>query len=155
MSDIFRGFTDPFDQAEVCLVSASTAVLANGTTIFTVANGPINILQLISYCMTACDGTAATLQWSADGTVGAATTFTGASASLASLIAGAAIVCDFTALSTAPAICTAGVGLSANAARGIIVPAGIITTVVGSGPTTGTFKHFLRYQPMGTGIIVT
>ena len=27
-------------------------------------------------------------------------------------------------------------------------PAGIITTVVGVGSTTGTWRHFLRYRPL-------
>jgi hypothetical protein len=51
---------------------------------------------------------------------------------------------------------TAGVGLGPVLARGVIVPAGIITTTIGSGPTTtGTYKHYLRYRPLGTGITVT
>jgi hypothetical protein len=105
--------------------------------------------QLYSYCNTVCDATAATLQWSADGDVGAAATFTGASASLASFAAGGVVACNFVALTTAPIITgTAGVTLKSTA--GIIVPAGIITIVVGSGPTTGTFLHYLRFTPMST-----
>jgi hypothetical protein len=40
--------------------------------------------------------------------------------------------------------------LSGVSSTGIIVPPGIITTVVGVGSTTGTFLHYLRYEPMDT-----
>lgn len=146
---------DIIGQAERSVVS-STAILATGTTIFTIAGGPIKLLELISYCITSCDTTAATLQWSADGTVGAATTFTGASASLASFAAGGVIYCNFATLATAPVITgTTGVALSSVVTTGILVPAGIITTTIGSGPTTGTFAHYLRFKPMAPGITVT
>jgi hypothetical protein len=125
------------------------AVMVTATTIFTVTGGPIFIEELISLCVTANDATASTLQWSADGTVGAATTFTGASASLASFAAGGMVVCNFTAIGTAPDLITAGVGLASVKTRGIIVPAGIITTTIGVGSTTGTWNHFMRWRPMG------
>lgn len=131
------------------------AVMVTGTTIFTIVGGPIFIDELVSLCLTANDATASTLQWSADGTVGAATTFTGASASLASAIAGTMAVCNFTALSTAPDLITAGVGLASVKTRGVIVPAGIVTTTIGVGSTTGTWNHFMRYRPMGPDITVT
>jgi hypothetical protein len=132
------------------------AVMVTGTTIFTIANGPIFIDELISLCITPNDATASTLQWSADGTVGAATTFTGATASLASAIAGTMAVCNFTAVTTAPDLITAGVGLGSVKTRGIIVPAGIITTTIGVGSTTGTWNHFMRWRPLGgTEVTVT
>jgi hypothetical protein len=66
------------------------------------------------------------------------------------------IVCNFTALTTAPDLVTNGVGLASVKTNGVIVPAGIITSTVGSGPTTtGTYKHYLRYKPMGPGVTVT
>jgi hypothetical protein len=125
------------------------AVMVTGTTIFTVTGGPIFIEELISLCVTANDATASTLQWSADGTVGAATTFTGASASLASAVAGTMAICNLTALSTAPDLVVTGVGLASVKARGIIVPAGIITTTIAVGSTTGTWNHYMRWRPMG------
>lgn len=143
------------DQIDKSVATATAATMVTATTIFTVAGGPIKILELISLCVTANDATASTLQWSADGTVGAATVFTGATASLASAIAGTMAVCNFTATSTAPDLITAGVGLAAVVTRGIIVPAGIITTTIGVGSTTGTWKHYLRYRPLATGITVT
>jgi len=129
--------------------------MVTGTTIFTVAGGPIHLFALVSECVTANDATASTLQWSADGTVGAATTFTGASASLANAAAGTFAVCNFTALTTAPDLVTTGVGLGPVLARGIIVPAGIITTTIAVGSTTGTWKHHMRYRPLGRGVTVS
>lgn len=144
-----------FDQAEKA-VSVAAAVLSTGVTKFTIAGGPILITQLISICQVGSDSTAATLQWSADGTQGSAATFTGASASRANQAAGDMIICNFTALTTAPDLVANGVGLGPVIARtGIIVPAGIITTTVGSGPTTtGTYTHHLRYRPLSRGVTV-
>lgn len=142
------------------VTSTGAAILATGTTVFTIAGGPIKITDLISYCIVGGDSAASTLRWSADGTVGAATTFTGASASLASLAAGGIVYCDFTILTTAPVITqTAGVALAGPAAAtggGIYVPAGIITMTIGTADsTTATYKHFMRWVPMATGVTVT
>lgn len=144
-----------FQGAAKAANTSVAAVMVTGTTIFTIAGGPIFIDELLSLCLTPNDTTASTLQWSADGTVGAATTFTGASASLASAIAGSMAVCNFTALSTAPDLITAGVGLASIKTRGIIVPAGIITTTIGVGSTTGTWNHFMRWRPLGPDTTVT
>jgi hypothetical protein len=145
----WTGKNPQWQHEEKSIQTDTARTLITGTTIFRVVGGPIIITQLVSYCITACDGTAATLQWSADGDVGAAATFTGASGSLASFAAGGIINCNFVALTTAPIITgTAGVVLSGISTTGINVPAGIITTTIGSGPTTGTFLHFMRYTPM-------
>lgn len=156
---LFSPYTDGYDLAEKS-VATSAAVMVNGTTVFTIAGGPIVARELVSVCITANNGTASTLQWSADGTDGAAATITAASASLASAAAGATVVTQFTALTTAPALYAAasgGVGITrpTSTAHGILVPAGIITYVIGVGSTTGTWKHYLRYTPMVRGITVT
>jgi hypothetical protein len=107
------------------------------------------------------DSTAATLQWSADGTVGAATTFTGASSALTSLAAGGVVYCNFTALDHgsghhADGRRGPGSGPTTSTGGGIYVPAGIITTTIGSGPTvTATYQHFMRWIPMARGVTVT
>lgn len=152
---VLERLEDLIDQADKSLVTGA-ALLATGTTVFTVAGGPIHILYLVSLCMVGADSTAATLQWSADGTVGAATVFTAASASRANQAAGDMIVCNFTALSTAPDLVAAGVGLGPVLTRGVIVPAGIITSTIGSGPTTtATYTHYMRYRPLCAGVTVT
>jgi hypothetical protein len=133
---------------------SNAAVMVSGTTIFTISGGPIHITELISECITANDTTASTLRWSADGTLGSATTFTGATATLASAAPGTFVICDFTALTTAPAIVVPGVGLASVKTNGIIVPAGIITTTIAVGSTTGTWRHYMRYNPMKPGVRV-
>jgi hypothetical protein len=155
----YERLTDLEDQSRRS-VQTGAALLVNGTTVFTVAGGPIRVLDLLSYVIVGGDSTAATLQWSADGTVGAATTFTGTSSALTSLAAGGVVYCNFTALTTAPVITqTAGValaGTTTSTGGGIYVPAGIITMVIGSGPTvTATYKHFMRFEPMAPGVTVT
>lgn len=141
---------DIIDQAERAVVSGA-ALLVTGTTVFAVAGGPIFISELLSICQVGGDSTAATLKWTAN-----STDFTGASSSRANQAVGDAIICNFTATSTAPDLVAAGVGLGSVKTRGIIVPAGTIKTTVGSGPTTtGTYKHYLRFKPLAPGVTVT
>ena len=148
---------EAYDQEDKC-VTNTTAALVNSTTLFTIAGGPIEILSLVARCVTGNDGTASTLQWSADPTDGAAATFSGASASLANALAGALVILLGTALTTAPTVTTTGVGLSftgATPTTGIIVGAGIITSVIGTGSTTGTWQMHMRYRPLARGVTVT
>ena len=147
---------ETYDQQEKSVVN-TTAVLVNTTTIFTIAGGPIEILSLVARCVTGNDGTASTLQWSADPTDGAAATFSGVSASLANAAAGAMAILQGTALTTAPIVNATGVGLSMSGATptlGIIVGAGIITTTIAAGSTTGTWQHHMRYRPLSRGVTV-
>lgn len=153
---VVDGGIDGYGQA----TSTGAALLVNGTTVFTIAGGPIRITDLFSYVIVGGDATAATLQWSADGTVGAATTISAASSALTSLAAGGIVYNNFTTINTAPVITqTAGValfGATTSTGGGIYVPAGIITMVIGSGPTvTATYQHFMRWIPMARGVTVT
>ena len=153
IAEVLREAYDQEDKA----VTNTTAALVTGTTLFTIAGGPIEILSLTARCATGNDGTASTLQWSADPTDGAAATFSGASASLANATAGSLVVLLGTALTTAPTVATTGVALSftgATPTNGIIVGAGIITSTVGVGSTTGTWQHHLRYRPLARGVTV-
>ena len=139
-------------ETQIYTVAKDAAVLVNGTTIFTITGGPILIEEIVAICVTANNGTASTLQFSADGTDGAATTISGASASLANAAAGTIVATVPGTLATAPAIYANGVGIAGTV--GIIVPAGIITTVVGVGSTTGTWKLAMRYRPLVAGVQV-
>ncbi len=141
---------------EKCFQSA-TAVMTNGATIFTITGGPIQILELLSVCVTANDATASTLQWQSAPTVGTATTITGATATLASATAGTTILIQPTALSTAPVIVAASAGglhLGLVAQNHIIVKNGTLKTVIGVGSTTGTWYHGLRYKPLWPDALV-
>ena len=140
------------DVAEKCVISAAAAVMVNGDDIFTITGGPIQIVSLASVCVTANNGTASTLQYRADGTDGAATTISGASASLASVAAGTIVAAVPGTLATAPVVYANGVGIAGTV--GIIVPAGIIELVIGVGSTTGTWMQFLRYIPLTPNSIV-
>lgn len=143
-----------YDQADKS-VTNTAATLVTGTTVFTVAGGSIEILALEAVCVTGNDATASTLQWSCDGTDGAATTFSGASASLANAAAGASVVLQGTTLATAAVLNASGAGIGQQVTNGIRIPAGIITTTVGVGSTTGTWQHRIRYRPLGRGVTVT
>jgi len=147
-----NSINDILSQPALKTVVRGAATLVNGTTVFTVAGGPILIKQIIAVCKTANNVTASTLQFSADGTDGAATTITGASASLANAAAGSIVATVPGTLATAPALYANGVGIAGTV--GIIVPAGIITTVVGVGSTTGTWQLIIRYESLGGDVEV-
>ena len=138
--------------------ASATAVMVNGDTIFTIAGGPIEILQLQSVCISANNGTASTLQYQSTPTVGTATTISGASASLANAAAGDTVTLNATALSTAPdlvATTSGGVQLGAAVANRIVIQAGTIKAVIGVGSTTGTWKHYISYRPLAPGVTVS
>lgn len=136
-------------------IVTSAAVISNGLALFTVAGGPVEIVELLSICQTADDATASTLQYQSTGTLGTTTqTISGASASLASAAIGTSVIMQGTALSTAPVVNANGAGISAVPGS-IVVPAGSIKAVVGVGSTTGTWKHYVRYRPLAPGAVVT
>lgn len=151
LADVMR---EVYDQADKSVVN-TTATLVDGTTIFTVAGGPIEILSLVARCVTGNDGTASTLQWRADPTDGALATFSAASASLADALAGATVALQGTTLATAALLNATGVNLGQQVTNGIIIGAGVIQIVVGAGSTTGTWQHHLRYRPLSRGVVVS
>jgi hypothetical protein len=138
------------------VVSTTTAsVMSNALTVFTIAGGPIQIIEIVSQCVTANNTTASTLQWTSSGTLGTTTgTITGASATLASAVIGTTVALQGTALSTAPVINANGVNIAA-VGTAIIVPAGTLSLTIGVGSTTGTWNHYLRYKPLAKGVTVT
>jgi hypothetical protein len=149
-----------YDQDEKVVTTTTAATMPQATTtIFTVAGGPILIRDLISFCITSNNANAATQQWSFDGTLGAATTISAASASLASLVAGDMTILDMTALSTAVRIMTTTASAALAAASehiGIYLNgAGVLQNIIGTAATTGTWNHLLRYRPLARGVTVT
>ena len=143
--------------AEMAVESAAKTMV-NGDIVFTITGGPIKIVELLSICITANDGTASTAQWQTAPTVGTATAFSGATAVLTSATAGTSFRLAPTALSTAPPIIAASAGgalqLGTNVANQITVGAGTIKLVIGTGSTTGTWKHYLRYKPLSPFVTV-
>jgi len=139
-------------------ISSDAKVMVNGDIVFTIAGGPIQIWSLHSECISANNATASTMQWQSVPTVGSAQTISGATSTLASIAAGATLILTPTALTTAPTISLAaagGVQLGLVAQNKIIVNAGTLKLVIGVGSTTGTWKHYLRYKPLNSGVIVS
>lgn len=157
------GSASPFSRSDAAALlsvadnsaASASAVMVNGNTLFTVAGGPIEILSLVSICQTANDATASTLQYSSSGTLGTTTqTISGASASLVSATAGTSVILQGTALATAPLVNANAANITANNGS-IVVPAGTIKAVIGVGSTTGTWKHYIRYRPLASGVSVS
>ena len=133
-------------------VVTATKVMVNNDIVFT-AVGDVQIVDLVSECVTANNATASTIQYSITPTIGTATTISGASATLASAAAGATVSLVGDALATAPVVASTGVGLS-QTSRGIWFPTGTLKLVIGVGSTTGTWKHYLRYIAREDGAYV-
>lgn len=139
-------------------VTSSTAVMVTADIVFTIAGGPIQIIELLSECIAVNDATASTMQWRSDPTVGTATTISAASGSLSSFAAGGTVLLARTALSTAPTLSLVGAGgvhLGVDEANHVIVKAGVIELVIAVGSTTGTWRHHLRYLPISASATVT
>lgn len=141
------------------ITRTGAAILANGITVFTIAGGFIRITDLFSENVVDSDSAASTIQWSADGTLGSAVTITGASASVASVAPGGIVNCDFTTLATAPVIAANGVALqgpTTSTGGSVIIPAGVLKLVIGGADgTTSTFRHIMRWIPLGPSVTVT
>ena len=138
------------------VVNTNSAVMSNGLTIFNVV-GDVQILSLVSECYTSNNATASTLQYSFTSSNTTAATLSGASSSLASLTAGYAIGLQAaSALTTAPLISSnnAGAVLNTNP-RGIRLPTGTIKLVIGVGSTTGTWRHYIRWEPLEQDAYIT
>ena len=134
------------------ITKTSPKVMVNGDVIFTVV-GDVQILSLLSECITGNNATASTLQYSSTTSLAQTQTITGASATLASAIAGTTVVTPGAALTDIPVISVSGITLNTTS-RGIRLPSGTITTVIGVGSTTGTWQHYVRWEPLEDGVYI-
>jgi hypothetical protein len=138
------------------LASTSPAVMTNGLVIFNVV-GDVQILSLVAECYSNNNATATTLRYNVTAANTTSATISAASASLANLTAGYALALQAaTGLAEAPQISTNNAGVLINtASRGVRIPSGTINLIIGTGSTTGTWVHYLRYEPLQYGAYVT
>lgn len=134
------------------VTKTSAKVMVNADALFT-AVGDVQIRSLWSECYTANNATASTLQYQITPTVGTASTISGATTTLASAIAGTVVVMDGATLAAVPTITASGVALNTTA-RGVIFKSGVLKTVIGVGSTTGTWKHYIKWEPLEEGAYV-
>ena len=137
-----------------CNAKTTAAVMTNGLEVFT-TTGDVLVFAVLSECYTANGATASTLQYSAtNNTTSTSQTMSGTSASLANAAQGVSVIAQLGALSNAPTVSNAaGVGVFPWGA--VRVPGGSsIKLVVGVGSTTGTWKHYLHWQPLEQGAVV-
>lgn len=132
----------------------SAAVMSNALTIFNVV-GDVQILSLVSECYTANNATATLVAYSAVSPSGT-TALSGNTTTLASVTAGYAfIMTNASAVGESPLQGASGVLLN-SASRGVRVPGGTaIKLTVTTGPTTGTWKHYIRWEPLEANAIIT
>jgi len=126
--------------------SIAPKVLVTGDVLFEVV-GDILITSLISECYTPNDATASTLQYSVTTNEGQTQTISSVNSSLANAIKGTTLTLVGNALANMPVISASGVELNTSAG-GIRVPPGQIKVIIGVGSTTGTWTHYLSYEPL-------
>lgn len=130
--------------------ATSAKIMVSGDTIFTVV-GDIQIVSLVSECQTANGATASTLQFSSTTALGSTLALSNASTSLANVAAGYSVaIAAGSSLAEAPIQSASGIMLN-TASRGVRLPAGALKIVIGVGSTTGTWRHFIRYEPLLEG----
>jgi len=137
-------------------VAKTTAkVMVNGDTLFNIT-GDVLIYALVSECYTANNATASTLQYSITNNDSAtAQTISAASATLASKAPKTSVLAQLGALTNAPVISNAS-GVGAFPWGAVRVGGNsILTSVIGVGSTTGTWKHYIRYEPLEDGATIT
>jgi len=140
--------------AVYCNANTTAAVMTNGLTIFT-TTGDLLIFALMSVCNTANGATASTVQYTSTNNATSTTAnISAASASLANAAIGVVVTAQLGAVANAPTVSTAA-GVSVSPWGGIRVPGGSsIKLVVGVGSTTGTWAHFIHWEPLQDGAIV-
>lgn len=134
------------------VVKSGVKVMVSEDTLFT-AVGSVQILSLVSECVTANDITASTLLWkfTTSAAVPLTTNLSSASTSLASVVSGYALaMTNAAALGEAPTQRDSGVLLN-TASRGVRIPSGAVRITIGVGSTTGTWVHYVRYEPLEPG----
>jgi hypothetical protein len=138
------------------LSKTSAAIMSNALTLFTVSGAPIEIVGLVSLCITPNGATASTVAYNSVPTVGTSTVIASACTTIASAPAGASITATGNAVagSAQAAIYNANGPGFLGIPGGVFAPVGTITITVAVGSTTGTWQHFLRWKPMGVGASV-
>jgi hypothetical protein len=149
VNPLTAGFEPTYSNA-----NTTSAVMTSGLVIFT-TTGDLLIFGLMSVCSTANGATASTLQYtSTNNTTTTTANISAASASLANAAAGVVVTAQLGAVSNAPTVSTAA-GVSVSPWGGVRVPGNSsIKVVIGVGSTTGTWSHFVHWEPLQNGAIL-
>lgn len=137
------------------VTKTNAAAMSNGLAVFN-TTGDVLIYALASECYTANDATATTLQYNVTNlATSTSQTISAATATLASKTVGTSVLAQLGAVTNAPVVTNAS-GVGAFPWGAIRVPGGCtINLVIGVGSTTGTWKHYVRYEPMEAGAMIS
>jgi hypothetical protein len=131
------------------LLKTAAKVMVTGDIIFT-AVGSVQILGIVSECVTPNDATTSRLLYSFVSAYGT-TNLSASSVTLPNVNVGYTVaMANPTALGEAPLVSVSGVVMYSNT-RGARVPSGSVRLVITNGSTTGTWRHFIKYEPLESG----
>lgn len=131
-------------------VATGSKVMVSNDVIFTINGGPIQIINLLSECVTANDATASLVKYGVVA-AGGSRDISGNSLTLANATAGTTILLGQAALSSGLNISPAsiaGVQLGSDVGNRIVAMPGSIRVVLSVGSTTGTWMHYLTWKPL-------
>jgi hypothetical protein len=141
-----------YNLMERAISTGSAAISLATVTIFTIAGGPIEVVELFAEFQGVAQAVATTLQFNATPTLGAAATLSAASASLSGTAAGSIVLCTGV---FANAATIATVNAAAAGTTKFIVGAGTLSYIAGTSANTQLVKWYLRYKPCARGVTVT
>jgi len=125
------------------------------TDVFTVANGPVQLLALVTHITTAVSANACNMRWDSDPTIGASNTPLCADLNIISAAIGDALYitgASGAALINAP---NSTVAPLSCATAPIVVPGGIDLILQNADPTAGIGTVYLTYRPLSATAVVT
>lgn len=144
--------------AERCISDVVTSFINGNHDLFTVANGPIKILEIVAYVTDTIASEGNLINYNIDPTAPATDTVFGTdgtavetnAAAIGSLLTWDGVVANDLTLTAN------GVALGTAAISGLIVPPGSIELAAANdGAVTGQITVYMRYIPLDTDVIVT
>lgn len=139
-------------------VASASLVLTGGSVadVFTVSNGPVQLLGLFTHVTTAVSNNACTFKWQSDPTSGAASTdLCDNVASIAQAAIGDVFyITGASADVQVKAANATAVALSCSVPA-FLLPGGVDAVLGNSDPTTGAATVYLVYRPLVDGAVVS
>jgi hypothetical protein len=144
--------------AEKCVSKTLTTIVSGQNGLFTIAGGPIKIIEIVGYVSTEIEGKSCLINYTANPTDPATDTQIGTTGTALEINAdaiGTLYTWDGVLANNLTAT-TNGVALGTATYSGVIIPPGALELkAVVSTSATGAITFYMRYMPLATGVTVT
>ena len=123
--------------------------------VFTVANGPIELLGLIAHTTEAVSAHACDTKWQSDPTVGASSTDLCGNVDINAMAIGSSLYIDGPSASAGVIAVNGTAGPEMCDTHQVVMPGGIDLVQANSNPTAGIADVYLVYRPLSSTATVT